>query len=151
MPASAPLKFVALDREDLDVISAHLQDASVRVADVAWRPQDKRLVIGLDRLDWLSAQGDRPEFRRCRAALRFDRVLACRCNNLLDPANRATMLNLLAVLFDPGDEPGGTVRLTFTGGGEVRLAVECLEIELTDLGPSWTNGPQAEATASPAP
>ena len=29
-----PMKFVALDQEDLEVISTHLQDATVKVADV---------------------------------------------------------------------------------------------------------------------
>ena len=41
------VKFVALDRDDLEVVSTHLQDALVKVADVIWRPQDKRLVVGL--------------------------------------------------------------------------------------------------------
>ena len=36
-------KFSALDRDDLEVVSAHLQDAIVKVADVIWRPQEKRL------------------------------------------------------------------------------------------------------------
>jgi len=29
------------------------------------------------------------------------------------------------------------VRLTFSGGGALRLDVECLECELADLGPEW--------------
>src|SRR5262249_1655184 len=65
-----PVKFVALDRDDLEVVSTHLQDALVKVADVMWRPQEKRLVIALSRFDWLSAEGTKPELRRCRAALR---------------------------------------------------------------------------------
>src|SRR5581483_1011092 len=81
-PCSDPLKFIALDREDLEVISTHLQDGLVRVADVLWRPQDKRLVIGLSRFDWLSAEADRPELRRCRTALRFERVSCCKCKQL---------------------------------------------------------------------
>src|SRR5258708_37409203 len=89
------LKFVALDEEDLAIISTHLQDATVKVADVLWRPQEKRLVIGLDRFDWLSAEGDRPEFRRCRAALRFERVSACRCKQA-NPAGQTAVLSILA-------------------------------------------------------
>ena len=80
------LKFVALDEEDLAIISTHLQDAVVKVADVLWRPQEKRLVVGLDRFDWLSAEGDKPEFRRCRAALRFERVSACSASRSIRPA-----------------------------------------------------------------
>jgi hypothetical protein len=131
------LKFVALDQEDLEVISAHLQDATVKVADVRWRPEEKRLVIALCRFDWLSAEGDRPEFRRCRAALRFERVSACKCR-CVNPAGKDAVLNLLAVEFEPTDPPGGAVVLTFSGGGALRLEVECLEVELADLGPTWT-------------
>jgi len=69
-----PVKFVALDRDDLEVVSTHLQDALVKVADVMWRPQEKRLVVALSRFDWLSAEGTKPELRRCRAALRFESV-----------------------------------------------------------------------------
>jgi hypothetical protein len=131
------LKFVALDEEDLAIISTQLQDAAVKVADVLWRPQEKRLVVGLDRFDWLSAEGHRPEFRRCRAALRFERVSACKCKQV-NPAGKAAVLNLLAVEFEPTDNPAGVVKLLFSGGGVLRLEVECLEAELADLGPTWT-------------
>ena len=93
-----PLKFVALDRDDLEVVSTHLQDALVKVADVIWRPQEKRLVVALSRFDWCSAEGATPELRRCRSALRFERVSACKCRNV-DPAGKDAVLNLLAVEF----------------------------------------------------
>jgi len=131
-----PVKFVALDRDHLEVVSTHLQDALVKVADVAWRPQEKRVVIGLDRFDWLSAEGERPELRRCRAALRFERVTCCKCRSV-NPHGKDAVLNLLAVEFSETDTPAGVVTLTFSGGGALRLEVECLEVELADLGPSW--------------
>ncbi|MGH6771217.1 MAG: DUF2948 family protein [Xanthobacteraceae bacterium] len=131
-----PLKFVALDIDDLEVVATHLQDAAVRVADVHWRPQEKRLVLGLDRFDWLSANGANPEFRRCRCALRFERVLACKCKNV-KPDGKDTVLNLLTVEFHETDAPAGVVTLIFSGGPTLRLEVECLEAELADLGPSW--------------
>jgi hypothetical protein len=134
-----PLKLVALDGDDIDVVSAHLQDAVVKAADIHWRPSEKRVVIGLNRFDWESANGAAPEFRRCRSALRFERVLACKCRNV-DAADRGQVLNLLAVAFSAGDPPGGAVTLTFSGGAALRLEVECLEAELSDLGPAWTTG-----------
>jgi len=130
------MKFVALDRDDLEVVSTHLQDARVKVADVMWRPQEKRLVIALDRFDWLSAEGTKPELRRCRAALRFERVSCCKCR-CVNPHGKDDILNLLAVEFAESDGPAGVVTLTFSGGGALRLEVECLEVELADLGPSW--------------
>src|SRR5262245_66344583 len=129
-----PIKFVALDRDDLEVVSTHLQDAEVKVAAGHWRPAEKRLVLAVDRFDWQAATCSCPELRRCRAALRFERVLACKCKHV-NPASRDTVLNLLAVEFTESDAPSGVVTLTFSGGATLRLEVECLEAELADLGP----------------
>lgn len=132
-----PLKFVVLDEEDLEVASTHLQDAVVRVSDVLWRPQEKRVVVALNRFDWEGAQSAKPEYRRRRTALRFERVLSCKCREI-DPAHKDAVLNLLAVEFAETEAPSGVVTLIFSGGATVRLGVECLEAELADLGPSWT-------------
>ena len=131
------LKFAVLDEEDLEVVSTHLQDAVVTVADVLWRPGESRVVVALNRFDWESAQADRPSYRRRRSALRFERVMSFKCRNL-DPAGKEAVLNLLAVEFAETDAPSGIVSLIFSGGGVMRLEVECLEAELVDLGPVWS-------------
>ncbi len=131
-----PVKFIALDRDDLEVVSTHLQDALVKVADVLWRPRERRVVVALDRFDWPSAESTSPELRRCRSALRFERVNCCKCRNV-NPAGKNAVLNLLAVEFSETDPPAGVVSLIFSGGAVLRLEVECLEAELADLGPSW--------------
>src|ERR1700741_843391 len=131
-----PVKFVALDKDDLEVVSTHLQDAEVKVADVHWRPHEKRLGVGGARYDWMAASLPDPEMRRCRSALRFDRVLACKCKHV-DPAGKDAVLNLVAIDFAETDAPAGAVTLTFSGGATLRLEVECLEVELADLGPTW--------------
>jgi Protein of unknown function (DUF2948) len=130
------LKLVALDKEDIAVISAHLQDAVVKVGDIVWRPTDKRLVLGVNRFDWEAAQNGNAEFRRRRTALRFDRVLGVKCRNI-SPSDAGTVLNLLAVEFSEDNTPSGTVTLMFSGGAALRLEVECLEVEFVDLGPVW--------------
>ena len=133
------LKLIALDREDIEVVSAHLQDAVVKAADIRWRPSEKRVVVALNRFDWESANSNLPEFRRRRAALRFERVSACKCRNCsaVEAVQTDRVLNLLAVVFESTDQPAGVVTLTFSGGAALRLEVECLEAELADLGPSW--------------
>jgi Protein of unknown function (DUF2948) len=131
------LKFVVLDEEDLEVVSTHLQDAVVKVSDVHWRPAENRLVVALNRFDWEGAQCRNPEYHRRRAALRFERVLSCKCKSV-NPAGKDAVLNLLAVEFAETDAPAGVVTLTFSGGPALRLEVECLEAELADLGPEWT-------------
>jgi len=44
-------------------------------------------------------------------------------------------LDLVGIEFHSHDAPGGSALLLFTHGGAIRLDVECLECELTDLGP----------------
>ena len=130
-----PLKLVALDPDDLEVISAHLQDALVKSADILWRPGEQRVVIGLNRFDWEAAHGNAPEFRRRAAALRFERVLSCKALNV--DSGKDSVLNLLSVVFQENDAPAGLVTLTFSGGAALRLEVECLEAEIADLGSVW--------------
>ena len=114
-----PVKFVALDRDDLEVVSTHLQDALVKVADVMWRPQEKRVVVSLSRFDWLSAEADRPELRRCASALRFERVTSCKCRSV-NPHGKNAVLNLLAVEFTQTDPPAGAVSLIFSATASVK-------------------------------
>ena len=132
-----PLKLIALDPDDIAVVSTHLQDAVVKVSDIIWLPGEKRLVLGLNRFDWEACGCEDPCYKRRRTALRFERVNAFRCRNV-NPAAKDAVLNLLAVEFDQTDAPSGTVTLIFSGGAALRLEVECLECELADLGPSWT-------------
>ena len=130
---TAQLKLMALDTDDLAVISAHVQDARVRTSDIIWRQGEKRLVIGMNRLDWEQKLSGETAPRRLIAALRFDRVLACKSRNI-DLGSPDAALELLGIEFHPGDAPSGSAVLLFGHGGALRLDVECLECELTDLG-----------------
>ena len=129
---TAQLKLIALDADDLAVISAHVQDARVLPADIIWRQGEKRLVVGMSRLDWEQTLAGETASRRLVAALRFDRVLSCKSRNIDLEAPDAAM-ELLGIEFHPGEAPGGSAVLLFSQGGAVRLDVECLECELTDL------------------
>ena len=127
------LKLIALDADDLAVISAHVQDARVHASDIVWRQGEKRLVVGMNRLDWEQTLAGETSPRRLIAALRFDRVLACKSRNI-DLEAPETALDLLGIEFHPTDAPSGSAVLLFSHGGVLRLDVECLECELTDLG-----------------
>ncbi len=97
-------KLIALDPDDLAVISAHVQDAAVRVADIIWRQSEKRLVVGMNRLDWDQAIGGEVAPPRLVAALRFDRVLACKSRNI-DLEAPETALELLGIEFHASEPP----------------------------------------------
>lgn len=131
-----PLKLLALDEEDLAVVSSHLQDAVVRVGDMAYVPSQKRFAALVNRFDWESAEKDGHHYQRRRTALRFDRVLRAQHKDLR-PGKPDRVLSLLAIQFEAGEAPGGKITLFFSGDVLIQLDVECVEAELRDLGPSW--------------
>lgn len=138
-----PLKLIALDAEDLAVISAHVQDAVVRIGDMAYLPHEKRFAVLFNRFDWLgavsaAAAGQELECERRRAGMRFERVLRVRSSGI-SLSQKDTFLSLLAITFDEAgkDDPAGRVRIDFAGGGAIELTVECIEAELKDLGAAW--------------
>ncbi|WP_424362908.1 DUF2948 family protein [Methylocystis parvus] len=129
------LRLHALDSEDLALLSAHLQDALVRVGDMTYLPAKRRFALVGSRFDWAAELEGRLE--RCRAGLHFEGVQRVRCNRV-SREQPDLILDLLAVTFEPGPEaPGGTIRLTFAGGAAICLDVECVEAQLTDIGPRW--------------
>ena len=132
MAVTARLRLIALDPDDLAVMSAHVQEARLRTPDIVWRPRESRLVVGLNRLDWVQALAGEASPRRLMAALRFDRVLSCQSRNV-DLDTPEAELELVGIEFHPGLAPGGSAVLMFSHGGALRLEVECLECELTDL------------------
>jgi len=139
-----PLKLIALDEEDLAIVSSHLQDAVVRVGDMIYQPSKKRFAAVLNRFDWEAAQeSNRKDYKRRRAALRFDRVFGAKLKNVR-PSAEERVLSLLAVRFEPDEAPAGKVTLTFSGDASIQLKVECIEAELKDLGPAWTTRSKPE-------
>jgi hypothetical protein len=134
------LRLVALDTEDLAVLSAHAQDAVLRVEDINWLPREGHLVLGINRFAWESTPGGswrKRDYQRRRSALHFARVGKVQSAGI-DRAARDTVLALLAVRFEQRNPPSGDVVLDFAGGAAIRLAVEVLEVQLTDLGPAWS-------------
>jgi hypothetical protein len=139
-PVAEPLRLIALDTDDLSVISAHLQDAVLKRGDIAYLPAEKRFALALRRFDWEGAtQGQK---RRRLAALHFERVTAARSTKIA--AGDGVVLSLLAVTFAESDGPAGQVTLHFSDGAAIQLDVECIEAQMKDLGPIW------EAVATPA-
>lgn len=134
-----------MDADDLAVISAHVQDAEVRVVDIVWRPGEKRLVIGMNRVDCEQTLAGEVAPRRLVSALRFDRVLACKSRDI-DLEQGDVALKLLGIEFNEREAPGGNALLLFDGRGALRLDVECLECELADLGPDELGGEEDVAS-----
>lgn len=135
-----PVSLTAFDPEDLTIISAHMQDAILRVGDIKYLPKKRTLVLIANRFCWESGRsGSRAErgFERRRCGLQMHGVHSLKRHGIRQDAPDA-ILSLLAVVFHPAEEPpGGVIELTFSGGGSLRAEVECIEVALKDIGPSW--------------
>ena len=134
------LRLVALDAADLTVISAHLQDAVGQIRDMAFVPKHHRFALLMNRFDWPMAETrtSAQSYERRRCALRFEHVRAARVSGV-GQGDRKLVLSLLTIGFEQSKDgdPAGVVTLQFAGGGAIRLDVDCIEAELTDLGAGW--------------
>jgi hypothetical protein len=128
----------ATDAEDLTVISAKLQDAVTRVGDLVWLPQARRFAILFNRFKWEDADGKRGQNVRVRSGLHFNGVLATKSFKIMRGSPDA-VLSLLAIQYLPagGEDPGGMIVLVFAGGGAIRLNVENIDAELSDISGEW--------------
>jgi hypothetical protein len=133
----------AADAEDLEILSARLQDGLARLKDLVWLPRQRRFTGVFNRFLWESG---RPQ--RARAMLSVDSVLKVQSHNIKLGAGEA-VVSLLAIRFTPSVEaenPGGEIALLFSGGGAIRLEVECIDAALADLGRPWpARRPEHEA------
>jgi hypothetical protein len=138
------LKLAALDEDDLKIISAHVQDALMKIGDIDYSPARKWLLVPMNRF---VRDGKRSLFRRKyerrRSVLHFEHVLSVRSTGI-DREDIKDVLSLLAIRFLPGEAPAGTIELVFAGDATIRLGVEFIEARLADLGPAW------ETTSRPA-
>lgn len=137
MTDTSATRLVALDADDLAVISAQMQDAIMRVGDVRWLRGPAKLALVANRYDHLS-DAARGAGERRQTGLQISRVSRVAAANIVmdDPS---AILSLLAIGFEPGKvSPEGAIVLTFAGGGAIRAEVECIEVAMADLGPKWT-------------
>jgi hypothetical protein len=129
----ARLRLAASDAEDLEVLSARLQDAVFKLKDAVWQPRKRRFAAAVNRLQWESGGKT-----RVRAGLHFDGVLKVQSSKVKLGAGEA-VVSVLAIRFTPnqGEDPGGVVEIVLAGGGAIRLSVECIDAELADMTAPW--------------
>ena len=135
--AKPSLRLMAEDAEDLRILSIYLQDAVIRVGDIAWLPRAQRFAVLLNRYLWESDCSDEDApCARVRAGLHFDGVLRAQSTNLRRDDPEA-VIELLAMDFTPGEDGTGVVDLWLAGGGGIRLEVEYIGAALRDISEPW--------------
>ncbi|MBS0273299.1 MAG: DUF2948 family protein [Proteobacteria bacterium] len=126
----------AEDAEDLQIISAKLQDAVSRVGDLVWLPKARRFAALFNRFKWENKR--KSDNLRVRSGLYFNGVMSVKSHKIMrgDPD---AVLSLLTIGFTPKgtEDPGGTVELIFAGGGTIKLVVEAVDAGLSDISGEW--------------
>lgn len=136
------LKLMALDGEDLQVLSAHIQDAILRSDGITYLAGENRLIFELRRYAWEIPGARRwlfPKKERRLAALHFDKVTNISSLGIQQKASDE-IYSLLAMKFVPDNElgsPSGDIYFSFSDGKKMIANVECIEAQLTDLGAKW--------------
>ena len=129
------LKLIALDKEDLGVLSTYCQDAVAKIGDLEYLPNEKRFVVVMNRYVW-EIDGKKRTPERRRAVLHFNQIEDVKITGI-DQNKPDEVLSLLAVTFEPEDIPAGKIHLVFSGNATIRMAVECIEVQLTDMDAAW--------------
>jgi len=114
------IRLWAQDAEDAAVVSALMQDACVRPDEIHFDGKARRVVLLASRFCW-EAQED----QRVRAALRIESVLGARRRGWPEDS---TAMELLALSV--GED---RIRLSFAGGADIEIDVECVDVILEDL------------------
>lgn len=131
----APLNLGALDAEDLQVVSALVQDAVFPVTEMTWRGKERRFAILLNRFRWEdreNAQKRRRDVERVQSLLVVENVVSVASQGV-DRSDKDMILSALALEFETGPDGNGAVTLTLAGDGAIRLSVEALEVSLKDV------------------
>lgn len=128
----SPLRLTALDEQDLQAVSTALQDAVALLGDFIYSRRERAFTMAFNRFCWESGRRD----RRVRCGVQIGQVTAARSANIRQGAEDA-VVNLLSLRFETGEMPSGQVICTFSGGGELRLDVECLDVVMVDLSRPW--------------
>jgi hypothetical protein len=130
--AHRPLRLLAEDSADLEIISAAAQDGIVQIGDGVWRPAARRFTLKMQRYVWEAAAAH-GKGERVWAALSFDSVLSVKSQNV-GQSRQDAFASLLSISFEAREAPSGVVTLNLADGGAIALEVECLDVMLADLG-----------------
>jgi len=123
------LKLQAKDAEDIQVISAVLQDAIAPVVDMVYRAEDKNFVMVVQRL--CREDGTDMKHERVCCALNLRGVESVQTHGFTS-TETDRMLDLLA-LMPEGDE----LHLIFASDAGIRLRLKDWHLIIEDFGTRW--------------
>ena len=131
------LKLIARTEEDLRVVSAHLQDSIVNVADIANLKKNKIFLMQLNRFMWEDVEkGVFRKNKRIRTILKFDNVLKILSKNI-SQLSKNKFLDFLAIETNVTPDNNYEMRIIFAGDSIIKVISEVIEVTLDDQGEAW--------------
>lgn len=130
-----PLRLVAQDADDLQVISTLIQDAVFPVTELKFDAKRHRFAILLNRFRWedrVEAERLGRAYERVRSVLVVEDVRKVQSLGF-DRADKDLVLSLLSMSLEPGEDGTGRLTLVLAGDGAIALDVEALEVRLDDV------------------
>ncbi len=133
--SEAPLRLLAREVQDLAVISTLVQDAVLTPGQMVFAAKRRRFALGLNRFRWEDAARAKDAgrgFERVQSLLVVEEVLLVQSAGI-DRGDATQALELLALSFAPEDDLGGWLHLHLSGGTDLRVKVEALDVSLRDV------------------
>lgn len=130
-----PLRLMAADAADLEVIAALVQDAVFPAAEMAWQSKRRRFALLLNRFRWEdreTAERSGRAVERVQAVLAFDDVTRVQTQGV-SRGDADTVLSLLTLTFEPGEDGAGRIEMALAGDGGIALEVEAVNVTLQDV------------------
>ena len=131
------LKLIAKTEEDLRVVSAHLQDSIVNIADIASLKKNKIFLIQLNRFMWEDVEkGVFRKNKRIRTILKFENVMRVLSRNI-NQLKKDKFLDFLAIETNITPDKNYEMKIIFAGDSIIRVISEVIEVTLDDQGDAW--------------
>ena len=131
----SPLRLRAIDSEDLDVVSALVQDSVFCSEDCVWNRRKREFAILLNRFRWEDRDGARSlsaDCERVRSVLLVRDAMEVK-SDVVAAKDADQVFSLLALRFSPGEDGTGKLDVLLAGDMVYSALVECLDVSLTDV------------------
>ncbi len=126
-----PLRILAEDQDDLQIIAACLQDALIPLSGMEYDAKNSQFTLVANRFCWECEPeklDDNPYYARVAAGLAFHHVQEVQRKGL-DLESKNELVNLLTI----HNAENGCIHLVFSGGSEIKLKVDKLCCHLKDV------------------
>ncbi len=131
------LKLIGKNIEDLQVISAYIQDSIAVVKEMVFLKKNRIFVMLVNRFMWEDIEkGINRQNKRIRCALKFEGILKVKSKKI-NQKNKNKRLECLAIKCNKILDKNYEINFFFAGGGLITLISESIEIVMNDLGEAW--------------